>query len=283
MKKILKNPLFTFILGLIVATSGVLAVSSIIEDSSEITFDNTGTTLTSTNVEAAIGELSDKLDSSNNNVCAGIRRVELGTASSYNIKSLYPGLYDKLTINNFYYTMGGSSTNIPFNCDGDCVDRSSGTYTQPSVTYDQTTGILTCGDGSLTGTAMWGGVATPRGSRTVSLTTTCYMSVSNIVQLGTNTSYDIRSLYPDKYDKLTSSDFYSTAAGNSVTATRNCDGECIDRGNTILSLSQPSYNPSTGILSCPNGTISVYNLWGGMSDQRGVGSKTVTTTCYIIL
>ena len=62
MKKIFKNPIFTFILGLIVAGRTVYAVSTI-QDSSEIAFDNSGTTLESTTVENALKELSSKVSS----------------------------------------------------------------------------------------------------------------------------------------------------------------------------------------------------------------------------
>jgi len=281
MKKILKSRLFTFILGLVIAGSiGVYAVNV---SSSEVSYDNTNSGSEATTVEGAIDDLYSKVENNTSNVCAGIKQVELGTATSYNIKSLYPGLYDKLTNDNFYYRMGGSSTSIPANCDGECFDRSSATYTQPNVTYNQETGILTCGNGSLTGTTMWGGVSNPRGSATVTLTTTCYMSISNVIELGSNTSYDIKTLYPNKYAQLTNDNFYMKAASNSVTATRNCDGECVDRGNATFSLSQPSYNATTGILTCNNGTLSVYNLWGGMSNQRGSASKAVTTTCYLVM
>ena len=59
--RILKSKMFFFILGIILASTTAFAVSTIIEDSSEITFNNTGTTLTSTTVEDALIELNNKV------------------------------------------------------------------------------------------------------------------------------------------------------------------------------------------------------------------------------
>ena len=78
MKKIFKNPIFTFILGLIVAGSTVYAVSTI-QDSSEIAFDNSGTTLESTTVENALKELSSKVSSSGGEIV--FKRLTTSTTS----------------------------------------------------------------------------------------------------------------------------------------------------------------------------------------------------------
>ena len=281
MKKILKSRIFSFILGLVIAGSvGVYAVNI---SSSDVSYDNTNSGSEATTVAGAIDDLYDKVENNTSNVCAGIKKVELGTGTSYNIKSLYPGLYDKLTNDNFYYTMNGSSVLASRTCSGECVDRSSGSYTQPTIAYNQETGVLTCSNGSLTDTNLWGSVSNPRGANTITLTTTCYMSIDDVIELGSATSYDIKSLYPDKYDKLTSDNFYARASSSSVIASRNCAGECVDRSNTVFSLPKPSYNQETGILTCSNGTLSVYNLWGGTSNQRGSASVAVTTTCYLVM
>ena len=64
-KKVLKSRIFFFMLGVLLTGGAVFAVSTI-SDSSEIIFNNTGTSLQSTNVEDAISELASKVD---DNVC----------------------------------------------------------------------------------------------------------------------------------------------------------------------------------------------------------------------
>ena len=82
MRKILqfmKNNVIGFILGLVIAGSiGVYAVSTI-SDSSEVSFDNTGTTLVSTNVKDALIELYGKV--SNNNAEIVFKRLTSSTTS----------------------------------------------------------------------------------------------------------------------------------------------------------------------------------------------------------
>lgn len=65
----MKKALLGFILGIIVTSGTVFAVSAI-QDSSEIPFDNTGTTLSSTNVSDALKELNNKLGSGNTRIGA---------------------------------------------------------------------------------------------------------------------------------------------------------------------------------------------------------------------
>ena len=81
MKKLFKDNIkviTAFLLGIIVTSGTVFAVSTI-TDSSEITFDNTGTTLESTTVEDAIKELTAKLGSG-----GGLKLVTSGSANFIN-------------------------------------------------------------------------------------------------------------------------------------------------------------------------------------------------------
>ena len=66
----MKKVLLGIIIGIIITSGTVFAVSSVIENSSEIAFDNTGTTLTSTNLEDAIKELNTKIGSGNTRIAA---------------------------------------------------------------------------------------------------------------------------------------------------------------------------------------------------------------------
>ncbi len=101
MKKLFKDNIkviTAFLLGIIVTSGTVFAVSTI-TDSSEITFDNTGTTLQSTTVEDAIKELTTKLGSG-----GGLKLVTSGTGARTNgTVTVTPNV--PKTLNNYIITM----------------------------------------------------------------------------------------------------------------------------------------------------------------------------------
>ena len=139
--KLLKNNIkliVGFILGIIISSGVVYAVSTI-SDSSEITFDNTGTALSSTNVESALTELATKIGNGGTS-----QAVELGTNTSYNIATLYPNIdYTQLTVDNFYYKIGNRSFgSVSSNLAGGNAAYLA--FASPTISYDNSTGIVSC-------------------------------------------------------------------------------------------------------------------------------------------
>lgn len=143
--KMIKSRIFFFMLGAIIFSSvTAFAVSTIIEDSSEIVFDNTNTSLQATNVEAALSELNGKLSSGTG--LTRIARVSLvvsTTPSEYNYPKTatidlknYTSNYANLVLDQNLFPIVKS---ISINASYDYKPYST-TY---NWTYNSSTGILT--------------------------------------------------------------------------------------------------------------------------------------------
>ena len=102
-----------------------------------------------------------------------IHTVTLGTATSYNIKTLYPNLWDKVTIDNFDYTIAGGTGSKVSKEQSSNILRAL--YTAPSFSYNTSTGVLTCGNGTAKSEGFWSGDGTSSGLANYTTTTTCYM------------------------------------------------------------------------------------------------------------
>lgn len=81
------------------------------------------------------------------------------------------------------------------------------------------------------------------------------VSVNNIIYLGTNTSYNIKNLYPSLYADLSASDFIVETQGGSA------DHGSVGGGpGTAYFNFGKSYNSSTGALSIT--AQYGFNIWG---------------------
>ena len=100
MKKIFKNPILTFILGLILSGSVVYAATLIAGD---ITYDNTKTNINADNVQDAIDALYNKANSGSGKTICTYVESEYGNASDhYSIGTKYSCEVKENTRYNFY-------------------------------------------------------------------------------------------------------------------------------------------------------------------------------------
>ena len=72
------------------------------------------------------------------------KTVSLGTGSSFNIKNSYPDLYDKLTVNNFYYRESSANRSKRSSYARGGSNIYAG-FSAPSISYNTSTGVLSVG------------------------------------------------------------------------------------------------------------------------------------------
>lgn len=163
--------------------------------------------------------------------------INLGSGTEWDIKSLLPNKYNKFTADNFYFFDAGNvsgSAKVVVTETGIDVG-----YLSISVgltkRYDSETGKLvmytTCNQGRGNVTAVF--VSKP----------------NKLISLGSGATFDLKSLYPNSYQKFTEGNFimkrYST--GLVFNQFRGSEGTWT-ASNTQTYVK--SYNQSTGILTC---------------------------------
>ena len=145
MKEFIKSRVLFLLLGVVI--SGFVYVYAEGLSSSDIIYDNSNSTLQSTDLESAINELAGKLDGG-----GGAHIYYLGTGTSFNIKSRFPNIYSTLTANNFIIgTNGAPSASTSYYSDN-VYHATSSAYTGfgLSKSYNSSTGILSIGGNSYT-------------------------------------------------------------------------------------------------------------------------------------
>lgn len=106
------------------------------------------------------------------------------------------------------------------------------------------------------------------------------------VELGTAASYNIQTLYPSLYSKLTSANFIveMTAGSTSYSKTSGrADGaENRTRVRATINSITKSYNASTGVFTRSGGTVTGYgylvNAAGGETSSKARSSTSNTPT-----
>ena len=82
------------------------------------------------------------------------KTINLGTGTSINIKNhaTLGKFYDKLTVNNFFYRVASTGWKTK-DCspEGLAGDRLYLALTAPSISYNASTGVLSCGNASVSG------------------------------------------------------------------------------------------------------------------------------------
>lgn len=167
--------------------------------------------------------------------------VNLGAGTTWNIRELYPNLYDRLTADNFYFlTFNSVSTSVVVNVQTGGSER---LYIYGGVTksYNPQTGILT--------------FYPYLNSSSATLTAVMVTKPEKLVSLGTGTSFNVRAKFPTNYMNLTADNFIvksishwngGGATGLVCNEVRNYAGR-FD-ANDRLSFTK-SYNASTGVLT----------------------------------
>ena len=140
MKKLLGTKIFAFVLGFLVAGSiGAYAVATVVDNSSDIVYDNTNTTLVSTNVQDALTELSNKLNGRGQLKVVSVFEGNSQTDHTVDLKTILPDRYADLTVDDFYYAY------VYINTSGNGMSGAYSTVYPYNIIngYDPTTGFLT--------------------------------------------------------------------------------------------------------------------------------------------
>ena len=169
------------------------------------------------------------------------RIVNLGAGTTWNIRELYPRLYDKLTADNFFFlTFSDAYTSVSVTVQSGGSERLY-IYGGVSKSYNPTTGILT--------------FYPYLNSSGANLTAVMVTKPEKLVYLGLGTSFNVRTYFPNSYMNLTVDNFIvkgishwngGGSTGLVCNEVRNYAGR-FD-ANDRLSFTK-SYNPSTGVLT----------------------------------
>ena len=118
-----------------------------------------------------------------------------------------------------------------------------------------------------------------------------YNNLTGVCYLGTGTSFDIKSIFPDNYTSLTEDNFIigvqrKDAGGNAGDGGTGHSGSVAAGGSTAFELSK-SYNPSTGTLTISGNIYYNWaNLGGTMCVPVGSGTRqqcSVTPFAYLVI
>lgn len=233
---------------------------------------------TQTNVNDAINSLYEKINNISNS-SDGISIVRLGSATSYNIKEMFPSIdYKQLTNDNFI--VGTENADYTFTGTGSsgvhCYPSSGGYDTSVTVSYtcNRSASISKSYDAST-------GILTVTATNATPFSYLILNPESTVVYLGAgDKEYNIKELYPGiDYTKLTTDNFSVgfTSGSHSYKQSKSVGHRCAQTSggydNTqsasftctgTISVTK-SYNPSTGILSITGTNVSgtfVYLLNG---------------------
>lgn len=185
--------------------------------------------------------------------------ILLGSGKTWNIKDLYPNLYDKLTEDNFFIlsaesVSGSDSVHVAYEGDTKYIHISGGL----KKTYNKETGSLE--------------MYLYNNSNTSKLTALIISKPEKLVYVGFGTSFNIKNLFPTKYQNMNENNFivktlrhwngsngnsYGLICNNSRTYPGDWDGT-----NTTSLIKK--YDPSTGVLTCylrDKGTCENIDNW----------------------
>ncbi len=256
MKKILrfiKNNSIGFIAGLVIAgTIGVYAVSVA---SSDVSYDNSNSGSEATTVSEAIDDLYTKTNSCSDGSGAF---YYLGRGTSFNVASSYPWIdTTQLTIDNFVIGVDSEARISAQAKVGSLYNYTSASHTAFNISksYNPSTGVLTLGGNTYSIKACLSDSYTycSNASAGGSVSPFVYLNInsSKFIDLGTGTSFNIKTSYPNiDYASLTEKNFIvGTMAATNLTGTSaNSAHQYLSTYMSGFSLSK-SYNTSTGVLS----------------------------------
>jgi len=109
------------------------------------------------NLNGQISQKDQTISDLNSQLQSAKRWILLGTGTSYNIKTLYPDLYAKLTVNNFMVAMDGSISATGE--ENEHITSVGVSVPKPTISYNSSTGVLTISKGGelyWEDTANWG-------------------------------------------------------------------------------------------------------------------------------
>ena len=274
-KNLNKRIIITFIIsGIIFGSIGVYA--SNLYKASDIAYTKKDGTISNVNDE--INNLYEIIENGSNN-SNEISIVSLGTATSYNIKEMFPSIdYKQLTNDNFI--VGTENADYTFTGTGSsgvhCYPSSGGYDTSVTVSYtcNRSASISKSYDAST-------GILTVTATNATPFSYLILNPESTVVYLGAgDKEYNIKELYPGiDYTKLTTDNFSVgfTSGSHSYKQSKSVGHRCAQTSggydNTqsasftctgTISVTK-SYDPSTGILTITGTNVSgtfVYLLKG---------------------
>ena len=165
------------------------------------------------------------------------------TATSWNIKSLYPALYSKLSADNFFFTTANSiSVNDTINVPSDGLNYQTITHGKVK-TYDTSSGTLNM--------YHWLGENNPNGTVYGKVRGVLVTKTSKLISLGTGTTFNVKAK-SDKYASFTADNFLIKTwnpynSNYLIHGYRGIEGRWIAVDTKTL---VKSYNASTGQLTC---------------------------------
>lgn len=170
-------------------------------------------------------------------VWEGNKVIALGTGQSWNIRTLYPNLYNRLTSANFFFASANSVSELDtINMRASDTSREWGGFTG-SITksYDSSTGILTA----------YSYIKNTRGNVRMFMCT----KPEKLVYLGKGSYFNVSNR--EDYESFVGDNFLISGADYlSIGAWFYPQGyDYADGGRGTLSVSK-SYNASTGVLTC---------------------------------
>lgn len=170
-------------------------------------------------------------------IWSNVKVVSLGSGTSFNIKNLYPTLYDKLTADNFFFRTAdtASGTNgIRMNANATSREY-AGFAVGIAKSYDSSTGVLS-----------FYNYVSPGNSRNVSAV--MVPKLTKLIRLGNGRSFNV-STY-EGYQNFTADNFLIQSADRlAFSNSYYPQGYTYDDSGSCTSTVPKSYDASTGVLS----------------------------------
>lgn len=170
--------------------------------------------------------------------------VVLGWGKSWNIRDLYPNLYNQLTADNFFFlsantVTGSDSVSVAYQGDTQYISIRGGL----SKSYNPSTGVLS--------------MYLYNNSNSSNVCAVMVSKPEKLIYMGLGTSFNVRSKFPNAYQSMTVDNFIvRTVSHWNNTGSSNgliCNNSRSYPGNwsgTNRETFTKSYNPNTGVLTC---------------------------------